>query len=154
MFYVFYQLQEIFVTYKKEKTESEKALIEQSEKLQDQVTELRSENTKISTQLEFTSKRYPVIQSFGPCDFCCCFSPNVESLICLCGVCVRYEMLQDNVEGYRKEIASLNEKTQKQAAAIQQNEQTIHTLTQDRRATVEKLTVAEVCCCTLKHRFL
>lgn len=70
---MFDQLQEIFVTYKKEKTESEKALIEQSEKLQDQVTELRSENTKISTQLEFTSKRYPVIQSFGPCVFCCCF---------------------------------------------------------------------------------
>lgn len=62
-------------------------------------------------------------------------------------------MLQDNVEGYRKEIASLNEKTQKQAAAIQQNEQTIHTLTQDRRATAEKLTIAEVCC-TLKHRFI
>ncbi|KAG1963734.1 nucleoprotein TPR [Pimephales promelas] len=105
------QLQEIFVAYKKEKNESEKALTEQSEKLQDQVTELRSENTKISTQLEFTSKRY--------------------------------EMLQDNVEGYRKEIASLNEKTQKQAAAIQLSEQTIHTLTQDRRAATEKLTIAE-----------
>ncbi|KAK7133660.1 hypothetical protein R3I94_015507 [Phoxinus phoxinus] len=105
------QLQEIFVTYKKEKNESEKAVIEQSEKLQDQVTELRSENTKISTQLEFTSKRY--------------------------------EMLQDNVEGYRKEIASLNEKTQKQAAAIQLSEQTIHTITQDRRAATEKLTIAE-----------
>ncbi|XP_052442033.1 translocated promoter region b, nuclear basket protein [Carassius gibelio] len=105
------QLQEIFVTYKKEKTESEKALTEQSEKLQDQVTELRSENTKISTQLEFTSKRY--------------------------------EMLQDNVEGYRKEIASLNEKSQKQAAAIQQSEQTIHTLNQDLRAAAEKLSIAE-----------
>ncbi|CAM4689908.1 unnamed protein product [Leuciscus chuanchicus] len=105
------QLQEIFVAYKKEKNDSEKALIEQSEKLQDQVTELRSENTKISTQLEFTSKRY--------------------------------EMLQDNVEGYRKEIASLNEKTQKQAAAIQLSEKTIHTLTQDRRAATEKLTIAE-----------
>ncbi|XP_067273803.1 translocated promoter region b, nuclear basket protein isoform X2 [Pseudorasbora parva] len=105
------QLQEVFVAYKKEKNESEKALTEQSEKLQDQVTELRSENTKISTQLEFTSKRY--------------------------------EMLQDNVEGYRKEIASLNEKTQKQAAAIQQSEQTIHTLTQERRASAEKLTTAE-----------
>lgn len=66
MFCVFDQLQEIFVAYKKEKTDSEKALIEQSEKLQDQVTELRSENTKISTQLEFTSKRYQVLQSFGP----------------------------------------------------------------------------------------
>uniref|UniRef100_A0A673I9N4 Nucleoprotein TPR n=1 Tax=Sinocyclocheilus rhinocerous TaxID=307959 RepID=A0A673I9N4_9TELE len=105
------QLQEVFVGYKKEKTESGKALTEQSEKLQDQVTELRSENTKISTQLEFTSKRY--------------------------------EMLQDNVEGYRKEIASLNEKSQKQAAAIQQSEQTIHTLNQDLRAAAEKLSIAE-----------
>lgn len=57
---------------------------------------------------------------------------------------VRYEMLQDNVEGYRKEIASLNEKSQKQAAAIQQSEQTIHTLTQDLRAAAEKLSIAEV----------
>uniref|UniRef100_A0A8C1GKS6 Nucleoprotein TPR n=1 Tax=Cyprinus carpio TaxID=7962 RepID=A0A8C1GKS6_CYPCA len=105
------QLQEVFVAYKKEKTESEKVLTEQSDKLQDQVTELRSENTKISTQLEFTSKRY--------------------------------EMLQDNVEGYRKEIASLNEKTQKQAGVIQQSEQTIHRLTQDLRAAVEKLSIVE-----------
>ncbi|XP_051954824.1 nucleoprotein TPR-like isoform X2 [Xyrauchen texanus] len=104
------QLQEVFVGYKKEKNESEKALTEQSEKLQDQVTELRSENTKISTQLEFTSKRY--------------------------------EMLQDNVECYRKEIASLNEKNQKQAAAIQKSEQTIHTLTQNMREAAEKLTFA------------
>lgn len=64
---------------------------------------------------------------------------------CVC-VCIRYEMLQDNVEGYRKEIASLNEKTQKQAAAIQQSEQTIHTLTQDLRAAAEKLSSAEVSC--------
>uniref|UniRef100_A0A672QC01 Nucleoprotein TPR n=1 Tax=Sinocyclocheilus grahami TaxID=75366 RepID=A0A672QC01_SINGR len=105
------QLQEVFVAYKKEKTESEKVLTGQSDKLQDQVTELRSENTKISTQLEFTSKRY--------------------------------EMLQDNVEGYRKEIASLNEKTQKRATAIQQSEQTIHTLTQDLRAAAEKLSTVE-----------
>uniref|UniRef100_A0A8C2I966 Nucleoprotein TPR n=1 Tax=Cyprinus carpio TaxID=7962 RepID=A0A8C2I966_CYPCA len=105
------QLQEVFVAYKKEKTESEKVLTVQSDKLQDQVTELRSENTKISTQLEFTSKRY--------------------------------EMLQDNVEGYRKEIASLNEKTQKQAGVIQQSEQTIHRITQDLRAAVEKLSISE-----------
>ncbi|XP_016334064.1 nucleoprotein TPR-like, partial [Sinocyclocheilus anshuiensis] len=52
-------------------------------------------------------------------------------------------MLQDNVEGYRKEIASLNEKSQKQAAAIQQSEQTIHTLNQDLRAAAEKLSIAE-----------
>ncbi|XP_056337512.1 translocated promoter region b, nuclear basket protein isoform X2 [Danio aesculapii] len=105
------QLQEVFVAYKKEKIESEKGQTEQNEKLQDQVTELRSENMKISTQLEFTSKRY--------------------------------EMLQDNVEGYRKDIASLNEKLQKQAAAIKQSEQTTHTLTQDRQTAAEKLSIAE-----------
>ncbi|KAI4890931.1 hypothetical protein NFI96_033196 [Prochilodus magdalenae] len=100
------QLQEVFEAYKKEKAASEKALGEQCEKLQDQVSELRSQNSKISTQLE-------------------------------------YEMLQDNVEGYRKEIASLGEKTQKQATAVQKSEQTIHTLTQDLRAANEKLAIAE-----------
>lgn len=60
-------------------------------------------------------------------------------------VCGRYEMLQDNVEGYRKEIATLNEKTQKQTATIQQNEQTIHTFTQDLRVASEKRSLAEVC---------
>ncbi|XP_053098080.1 translocated promoter region b, nuclear basket protein isoform X1 [Pangasianodon hypophthalmus] len=55
----------------------------------------------------------------------------------------RYEMLQDNVEGYRKEIASLREKSQKQAAAGQKSEQTVHTLTQDLRAANEKLSMVE-----------
>lgn len=54
-------------------------------------------------------------------------------------------MLQDNVEGYRKEIASLREKEQKMAAATQKHEQTIHTLNEDLRAAKEKLTMAEVC---------
>ncbi|XP_028977579.2 translocated promoter region b, nuclear basket protein isoform X2 [Esox lucius] len=55
----------------------------------------------------------------------------------------RYEMLQDNVEGYRKEIASLREKGQKMAAAAQKSEQTVHTMTQDLRAAQEKLSMAE-----------
>uniref|UniRef100_A0A3Q3LFU0 Nucleoprotein TPR n=1 Tax=Mastacembelus armatus TaxID=205130 RepID=A0A3Q3LFU0_9TELE len=55
----------------------------------------------------------------------------------------RYEMLQDNVEGYRKEIASLREKEQKMAAAVQKHEQTIHTLNEDLRAAKEKFTIAE-----------
>lgn len=54
-------------------------------------------------------------------------------------------MLQDNVEGYRKEIASLREKEQKMAAATQKHEQTIHTLNEDLRAAKEKLAMAEVC---------
>lgn len=57
---------------------------------------------------------------------------------------IRYEMLQDNVEGYRKEIASLREKDQKMATAAQKHEQTIHTLTEDLKAAKEKLTMAEV----------
>ncbi|XP_069088104.1 nucleoprotein TPR isoform X2 [Pleurodeles waltl] len=106
------QLREVFESYKKEKAENDKMQNEQHEKLQDQVTELRSQNTKISTQLEFASKRY--------------------------------EMLQDNVEGYRREITSLHEKAQKLSATTQKQEQIINTLTQDLRAANEKLAVAEV----------
>ncbi|XP_040895919.1 translocated promoter region b, nuclear basket protein isoform X2 [Toxotes jaculatrix] len=105
------QLQEVFSTFKKERVESDKALTEQNERLQEQISDLRSQNAKVSTQLEFASKRY--------------------------------EMLQDNVEGYRKEIASLREKEQKMAAATQKHEQTIHTLNEDLRAAKEKLAMAE-----------
>ncbi|KAM6124630.1 nucleoprotein TPR isoform 2-T2 [Pterocles gutturalis] len=106
------QLQEVFENYKKEKAENDKLLNEQNEKLQEQVTDLRSQNAKISTQLEFASKRY--------------------------------EMLQDNVEGYRREITSLHERTQKLTATTQKQEQIINTMTQDIRAANEKLAVAEV----------
>ncbi|KAM7409722.1 hypothetical protein PAMA_001286 [Pampus argenteus] len=107
------QLQEVFTAYKKERVESDKGVTEQNEKLQEQISDLRSQNAKISTQLEFASKRY--------------------------------EMLQDNVEGYRKEIASLREKGQKMAAATQKHEQTIHTLNEDLRVAKEKLSMAEGC---------
>ncbi|MBN3321592.1 TPR protein, partial [Atractosteus spatula] len=106
------QLQEVFVTYKKEKAENDKMLNEQNEKLQEQMSELRSQNAKISTQLEFASKRY--------------------------------EMLQDNVDGYRREIASLRDKCQKMMTTTQKQEQIIHTMTQDLRAANEKLALAEV----------
>ncbi|XP_054835296.1 nucleoprotein TPR isoform X2 [Eublepharis macularius] len=106
------QLQEMFETYKKEKAENDKLLNEQNEKLQEQVSDLRSQNTKISTQLEFASKRY--------------------------------EMLQDNVEGYRREITSLHERIQKLTATTQKQEQIINTMTQELRGANEKLAVAEV----------
>lgn len=106
------QLQEIFENYKKEKADNEKMQNEQLEKLQEQVTDLRSQNTKISTQLDFASKRY--------------------------------EMLQDNVEGYRREITSLHERNQKLTATTQKQEQIINTMTQDLRGANEKLAVAEV----------
>ncbi|XP_061739540.1 translocated promoter region b, nuclear basket protein [Nerophis ophidion] len=105
------QLQEVFSSYKKERVESDKTLTKQNDKLLEQLSDLRSQNAKTATQLEFASKRY--------------------------------EMLQDNVEGYRKEIASLREKEQKMTSATQKHEQTIHTLTEDLRAAQEKLSMAE-----------
>uniref|UniRef100_A0A452J057 Nucleoprotein TPR n=1 Tax=Gopherus agassizii TaxID=38772 RepID=A0A452J057_9SAUR len=106
------QLREVFENYRKEKAENDKLLNEQNEKLQEQVTDLRSQNAKMSTQLEFASKRY--------------------------------EMLQDNVEGYRREITSLQERTQKLTATTQKQEQIINTMTQDLRGANEKLAMAEV----------
>ncbi|KAJ0065485.1 hypothetical protein NL108_012443 [Boleophthalmus pectinirostris] len=105
------QLQDVFTNYKKERLESDKSMTEQNEKLQEQISELRSANAKVSTQLEFASKRY--------------------------------EMLQDNVDGYRKEIAALREKEQKMHTAIQKHEQTIHTVNEDLKAAKEKLAMSE-----------
>nr|XP_040040148.1 translocated promoter region b, nuclear basket protein [Gasterosteus aculeatus aculeatus] len=105
------QLQEVFSAYKKERMEGSKVMTEQNEKLQEQLSDLHSQNAKISTQLEFASKRY--------------------------------EMLQDNVERYRTEIASLREKGQKMSTATQKHEQTIHTLNEDLKAAKEKLAMAE-----------
>ncbi|KAM7011947.1 translocated promoter region b, nuclear basket protein [Tautogolabrus adspersus] len=105
------QLQEVFSTYKRERMESDRKLTEMNEKLQEQLSNLHSQNAKVSTQLDFASRRY--------------------------------EMLQDNVEGYRKEIASLREKEQKMAAASQMHEQTINTLKEDLRAAKERLSMAE-----------
>lgn len=51
------QLQEVFSTYKKERVESDKTTMKQNDKLQEQLSELHSKNAKISTQLEFVSKR-------------------------------------------------------------------------------------------------
>lgn len=54
---LYMQLQEVFTAYKKERVESDKGLTDQNEKLQEQLSDLRSQNAKISTQLEFASKR-------------------------------------------------------------------------------------------------
>ncbi|XP_030629604.1 nucleoprotein TPR [Chanos chanos] len=106
------QLNDAFTTYKKEKAENDKLLNEQIERLQRQVSDLLSQKAKLSSQLEFATKRY--------------------------------DMLQENVNGYRREIESLRQKTQKMAVAAQKHEQIIHTMTQDLREANEKLAVAEV----------
>ncbi|KAL0965926.1 hypothetical protein UPYG_G00288040 [Umbra pygmaea] len=112
------QLNDSFTMYKKEKAENDKMLNEQNDKLQDQLSAVRSQNAKLSTQLEFTSKRY--------------------------------EMLQENMNAYRREIAALQEKGQKMSSTAQKHEQIIHTMSQDLRAANEKLAVTEVCCENLK----
>uniref|UniRef100_A0A8K9XAV3 Nucleoprotein TPR n=1 Tax=Oncorhynchus mykiss TaxID=8022 RepID=A0A8K9XAV3_ONCMY len=107
-----FQLNDSFTTYKNEKAVNDRMLNEQNEKLQEQLSAVRSQKAKLSTQLEFASKRY--------------------------------EMLQENVNGYRREIAALHDKSQKMAATAQKHEQIIHTMTQDLRAANEKLALAEV----------
>ncbi|XP_052470885.1 nucleoprotein TPR isoform X1 [Carassius gibelio] len=56
----------------------------------------------------------------------------------------RYEMLQDNVNGFRREIEALRERNQKMTATHQRHEQIIHTMTQDLREANEKLVMAEL----------
>lgn len=63
-------------------------------------------------------------------------------LVCL--VYARYEMLQEVVSAYRREIAALREKNQKVAAMAQRYEHIIHTMSQDLRQANEKLALEEV----------
>ncbi|XP_062337734.1 nucleoprotein TPR isoform X2 [Osmerus eperlanus] len=106
------QLNDAFTTYKKEKAENDRMLSEANDRLQLQLSQLRSQKAKLSSQLEFNSKRY--------------------------------EMLQETVSAYRRQMAALQEQSHKMAATEQSHEQIIHTLTQDLRAANEKLALAEV----------
>uniref|UniRef100_A0A4W3JYD9 Nucleoprotein TPR n=1 Tax=Callorhinchus milii TaxID=7868 RepID=A0A4W3JYD9_CALMI len=100
-----------FETYKKEKAENDKMLNEQNDKLQDGLTQLRTQNTKLSTQLEFASKRY--------------------------------EMLQNNIDAFRREISSLRDRGQKLTTTVQKQEHIICSLTQELRGSNEKLAIEE-----------
>ncbi|XP_056597198.1 nucleoprotein TPR [Triplophysa dalaica] len=106
------QINDAFMTYKKEKAENDKLLNEQIERLQGQGSDLLSQKAKLSSQLEFAFKRY--------------------------------EMLQENVNGFRREIEALREKNQKMTATHQRQEEIIHTMTQDLREASEKLAMAEL----------
>nr|XP_009296772.1 nucleoprotein TPR isoform X1 [Danio rerio] len=105
------QINDAFTTYKKEKAENDKLLNEQIERLRGQVSDLLSQKAKLSSQLEFASKRY--------------------------------DMLQENVNGFRRETEALRERNQKMSATHQRHEQIIHTMTQDLREANEKLTMSE-----------
>ncbi|KAM9322514.1 nucleoprotein TPR-like [Pholidichthys leucotaenia] len=105
------QLNDAFTLYKREKAENDRMLNETNDRLQRQLTELGSRNAKLTSQLDFSNKRY--------------------------------EMLQENVAAYRREIAVLQERNQKMAATAQRHEHIIHTVSQDLRQTNEKLALEE-----------
>ncbi|XP_028282895.1 nucleoprotein TPR-like isoform X2 [Parambassis ranga] len=106
------QLNDAFTLYKKEKAENDRILNETNDRLQRQLTELRSSQAKLTSQLEFSNKRY--------------------------------EIIQENVSAYRREISALQERNQKLAATSQQHEHVILTMSQDLRQANEKLALEEV----------
>ncbi|CAB1460394.1 unnamed protein product, partial [Pleuronectes platessa] len=106
------QLNDAFSLYKKEKAENDRMLNETNDRLQSQITELSSSHAKLTSQLEFSNKRY--------------------------------EILQETVSAYRREITALQDRNQKMSATAQRHEHIIHTMTQDMRQANEKLSLEEV----------
>ncbi|CAL8346974.1 unnamed protein product [Merluccius merluccius] len=106
------QLNDAYSVYKKEKAENDKMLNETTERLQREVVELRAVKAKMAANIEFSNKRY--------------------------------DMLQDTVSAYRREITALQDRASKMSTLSQQQENIIHTLTHDLRLTNEKLALEEV----------
>lgn len=77
------QLNDAFTLYKKEKAENDKMLNETNDKLQKQLTELRSSHAKLTSQLEFSNKRFS-----SSVQFCCCVTLSVHGdhfyTVCVC----------------------------------------------------------------------
>ncbi|XP_030220137.1 nucleoprotein TPR isoform X4 [Gadus morhua] len=106
------QLNDAYSVYKKEKAENDRLLSETTERLQQEVMELRASKAKMAAHTEFSNKRY--------------------------------DMLQDTVAAYRREISALQARSTRTAALNQQQESIIHTLTHDLRLTNERLALEEV----------
>ncbi|MEQ2265561.1 hypothetical protein XENORESO_009041, partial [Xenotaenia resolanae] len=106
------QLNDAFTLYKKEKAENDRMLNETNDRLQRQLTELRSSHAKLTSQLDFSNKRY--------------------------------EILQETVSAYSREIAALQKRNQNMAATAQRHEHIIHTTIQDLRKANEKLALEQV----------
>ncbi|XP_015236386.1 PREDICTED: nucleoprotein TPR [Cyprinodon variegatus] len=56
------QLNDAFTLYKKEKAENDRMLNETNDRLQRQLTELRSSHAKLTSQLNFSNKRHDILQ--------------------------------------------------------------------------------------------
>ncbi|CAE1241745.1 TPR [Acanthosepion pharaonis] len=61
------ELQTEYNTYKREKGEYEKMLNAQLEKLRSEISDIRVQNTQLSSQLDFASERYKVLQNNADC---------------------------------------------------------------------------------------
>lgn len=147
------QLNDAFTLYKKEKAENDKMLNETNDRLQKQLTELRSSHAKLTSQLEFSSKRFvrsdapPALSSaFVSVEFIPSYTAaaSAAAASCVCLVCGRYEMHQESVSAYRREVSALQDRNQKMAVMIQRHEHVIHTMSQDLRQANEKLALEEV----------
>uniref|UniRef100_A0A3B3VZB4 Translocated promoter region, nuclear basket protein n=1 Tax=Poecilia latipinna TaxID=48699 RepID=A0A3B3VZB4_9TELE len=106
------QLNDSFTLYKKEKAENDRMLNETNDRLQKQLGELRSSHAKLTSQLDFSNKRY--------------------------------EILQETVSAYRREINALQKSNQTMAATAQRHEHNIHTMVLDLRKANEKLALEQV----------
>ncbi|XP_072297010.1 nucleoprotein TPR isoform X2 [Eucyclogobius newberryi] len=106
------QLNDSFMLYKREKAENDRMLNETNERLQKQLSEVSSRNAKLTSQLDFSNKRY--------------------------------EMLQENLAAYRREIAALQDRNKKVTTTAQNQENIILTMSQDLRQANEKLALEEV----------
>ncbi|GAB1608232.1 nucleoprotein TPR-like [Argonauta hians] len=62
-----HELQTEYATYKREKGENDKMLNSQLDKLRGEVSDLRVQNTKLASQLEFATERYKVLQNNSEC---------------------------------------------------------------------------------------
>lgn len=58
MYVCAFQLNDSFTLYKKEKAENDKMLNETNDRLQKQLTEFRRNHAKLTSQLEFSNKRF------------------------------------------------------------------------------------------------
>ncbi len=121
-------------------------LNETNDKLQKQLTELGSSHAKLTSQLEFSNKRFVLSSASSPLTSIIHF--HYAKFVYVCVVCVfvhvRYEMLQETITAYRREISALQERNQKMAATAQRHEHIIHTMSQDLRQANEKLAREEV----------
>lgn len=71
-----FQLNDAFTLYKKEKAENDRMLNDTNDRLQRQLTELRSSHAKLTSQLEFSNKRCGKITKWS-----CDRSESLDSLL-------------------------------------------------------------------------